>query len=157
MTERCDHSMDAQITSKMHELIGCMCVVPFKQEGDRRGMIEGIESLILGNDFVDSFNRSQFKIHLTSGEIAIILGSAISEIESQSAGSDATTKAESRKRLKEAATNGTPSGKVLDKKARQARTTTMRVERRKANATKGSKATPKARTRKARERKKATP
>ena len=40
MTERWDHSMEAQITSKMHELIACMCVVNFKQEGDRRGRIE---------------------------------------------------------------------------------------------------------------------
>jgi hypothetical protein len=132
MTERWDDSLEAQIISKMHELIGCMCVVPFKQEGDRRGMIEGIESLILGNDFVDSFNRSQFKIHLTSGEIAIVPGSAISEIESQSAGIDATTGAESRKRRKEAAPEVIPSGKVLDKKTRKPKTSTMRVERRKA-------------------------
>jgi hypothetical protein len=40
MTERWDHSLEAQITSKMNELIACMCVVNFKQEGDRRGIIE---------------------------------------------------------------------------------------------------------------------
>jgi hypothetical protein len=36
MTERWDHSMEAQITSQMHELIACMCVVNFKQEGDHQ-------------------------------------------------------------------------------------------------------------------------
>jgi hypothetical protein len=60
MTEKWDHSLEAQITSKMHELIACVCVVNFKQEGDRRGIIERIESLTLGKDFPESFDRSQF-------------------------------------------------------------------------------------------------
>jgi hypothetical protein len=90
MTERWDHNLEAQITSKMHELIACPCVVEFKQEGDRRGMIERIESLILGNDFAESFERSQFKVHLTSGDVVIVPGSAISAIESGTAGGDST-------------------------------------------------------------------
>jgi hypothetical protein len=71
----------AQIRSKMHELVGSLCVVTFKQVGDRRGIIERVESLIILNDFQESFERSQFKIHLTSGDIVVVPGSAISEIE----------------------------------------------------------------------------
>jgi hypothetical protein len=37
MTERWDHSLEAQITSKMHELIACTCVVNFKQEATAAG------------------------------------------------------------------------------------------------------------------------
>lgn len=91
MTETSDHSLEAQITSKMHELIDCMCVVMFKNEGDRRGMIERIESLTLGKDFAESFERSAFKVHLTSGGVVIVSGSEICAIESTSAGSDSTS------------------------------------------------------------------
>lgn len=94
MTERWDHSLEALITSKMHELIGCMCVVSFNNDGDRRGMIKRIESLTLGKDFAESFERTAFKVRLTSGAIVIVSGSAISAIESMSAGRDSihTTK-----------------------------------------------------------------
>ena len=32
MTERWDHSLDPQITTKLHELIACMCVVNFRHK-----------------------------------------------------------------------------------------------------------------------------
>jgi hypothetical protein len=57
-----------------------MCVVTFKQGGDRRGMIERIESLAIGKDFPESFEQSQFTVHLSSGDIVIVAGSAISAI-----------------------------------------------------------------------------
>ncbi len=85
MTERSDQNQKGPITAKMHDLLGCMCVVTFTQEGIRRGMIERIESLIIGKDFPESFERSQFKVHLTSGDVVIVPGSAISEIESTAA------------------------------------------------------------------------
>jgi len=66
------------------------CCGNFRQEGDRRGIIEQIESLTLGKDFAESFERSQFKVHLTSGEVVVVSGSAISTIESTAAGSDST-------------------------------------------------------------------
>ena len=78
---RTDQSEEAQIISKMHELVGSLCVVTFKQEGDRRGIIERVESCNILNDFQDNFERSQFKIHLTSGNFVVVPGSAISEIE----------------------------------------------------------------------------
>jgi hypothetical protein len=81
MTERSDQNQKGPITSKMHDLLGCMCVVTITQ-GDRRGMIDRIESLIIANDFPESFERSQFKVHLTSGDVVFVQGSAISEIES---------------------------------------------------------------------------
>jgi hypothetical protein len=105
-----------------------MCVVNFKNEGDRRGMIERIESLILGKDFPESFDRSQFKVHLTSGDVVIVSGSAISEIESRAAGSDSK---HTRKEL-----------------GRKARTKAMLD----SIAMKPSKAAAKARTRRAKER-----
>ena len=136
MTERRDHNLEAQITSKMHELIACMCVVNFKQEGDRRGIIERIESLTLGKDFPESFDRSQFKVHLTSGDIVIVPGSAISEIESTVAGS--------RSKL---------SKRAAGEKTRKARTKAMLAKKRKSIATKASKAAARTRTQKAKARK----
>ena len=136
MTKGLAQSLEAHITSKMHELIACMCVVNFKNEGDRRGMIERIESLILGKDFPESFDRSQFKVHLTSGEVVVVPGSAISAIESTAAGSDST-----------------PSKKEPGKKARKARTKAMLAKKRKSIATKASKAAARTRTQKAKARK----
>ena len=70
------------ITSKMHDLVGCMCVITFKLEGDRRGVIEQIESLTILKDFPESFEESQFSVRLTSGDMVVVPGSAITEIES---------------------------------------------------------------------------
>lgn len=138
MTKRSDHSLEAQITSKMRELIACMCVVEFKQEGDRRGVIERIESLILGKDFAESFERSQFKVHLTSGDTVIVPGLAISTIESGSAGSDSKH-----------------ARKEPGRKAGKARTKKMSAEKRKSIAKKPSRAAAEARMQRA--RKKANP
>jgi len=131
MTKKWDYNLEAQITSKMHELIACTCVVNLRQEGDRRGIIEQIESLTLGKDFAESFERSQFKVHLTSGDVVSVSGSAISTIESTAAGSDSTHTTKERGR-----------------KARKARPKTMTE----SIATKSSKAAAKARTRRAKER-----
>ncbi len=131
MTNKWDHNLEAQITSKMHELMACTCVVNLRQEGDRRGIIEQIESLTLGKDFAESFERSQFKVHLTSGDVVSVSGSAISTIESTAAGSDSTH-----------------TTKELGRKARKARPKTMTE----SIATKSSKAAAKARTRRAKER-----
>jgi len=135
MTERWDHSQKAQITSRMHELIGSMCVVTSKPEADRRGIIERIESLNLAKDFPESFERSQFKVQLTSGDIVVVSGSAISEIESTAAGS-----------------HSTPDRKKPGMKARKVRTKKLLGKKRKSIATKASKPAAKVRTRKAKER-----
>ncbi len=132
MAERWDHSLYAQLESKMHELIGCMCVVTFKSEGERRGMIERIESLTIGKDFPESFEGSQFKVHLTSGEIVVVSGLAISAIESTTASSQPTK------------TRRKPG-----MKPRKARTKKMLAEKRKSIAAKASKAAAKARARRA--------
>jgi hypothetical protein len=111
-----------------------MCVVTFKQEGDRRGIIEQIKSLILGRDFPESFERSQFKVHLTSGDTVIVPGSAISAIESTTA-----------------LANSTPTKRKPGISARKARVTRTLTEKRKSIATKASKP----RARKAKQRKSA--
>jgi hypothetical protein len=136
MTERWDRQREAQITSKMHELIACMCVVTLKQGGDRRGMIERIESLAIGKDFPESFEQSQFKVHLTAGDIVIVAGSAISAIESTNA-------------------NRQPkrSKKAPGKKARKARTKNMLTKKGKSIAAKATKAAATVRARKAKRRK----
>ena len=82
MTDKPDENQNGPITSKMHDLLGCMCVVTFKLEGDRRGVIDQIEALTILQDFPDSFEESQFRVHLTSGDIVVVPGSAITEIES---------------------------------------------------------------------------
>ncbi len=134
MTGTRDVSMEGQIKSKMHELVTCMCVVRSNEEGECRGMIEGIESLVLGKDFPETFERSQFKVHLISGDKVIVSGSAIFEIES-------TTALRSR------------VAKKPGMKARKARTNKMVAERRKSIATKASKTAARAMTRRAKERK----
>ena len=82
MTEKPDQNQKGPITSKMHDLLGCMCVVTFKLEGDRRGVIEEIESLTILKDFPESFEESQFSVRLASGDMVVVPGSAITEIES---------------------------------------------------------------------------
>jgi hypothetical protein len=135
MTERWDHSLEAQITSKMHELIACTCVVNFKQEGDRRGIIERIESLTLGKDFPESFDRSQFKVHLTSGDIVIVSGSAISAIESTAAGSDsAHTGKERGRKAKKARTRPMPESIAIKLLKTSAKARTRRAQQRAAQA-----------------------
>ena len=136
MAERWDESPEANIRSKMHELIACMCVVNFKQEGDRRGIIERIESLALGRDFAESFEQSQFKVHLTSGEVVIVPGSAISAIESATAGR-----------------HSSPAKKAPGMKARKTRTKKKLAQRRTPIALKVAKAAAAARTGKAKKRK----
>ena len=128
MAERWDDGLDAQIKSKMHELVGCMCVVTFQPEGERRGMIERIESLSFGKDLPESFEGSRFKVHLTSGDIVVVPGSAISAIESTTAVSQPTK-----------------TRKQPGMKARKARTKKMLAEKRKSIAAKASKAAAKAR------------
>lgn len=138
MTEGWDPSLEAQITSKMHELISCMCVVEFKQEGDRRGMIERIESLILAKDFAESFARSQFKVRLISGDIVIVSGSAISAIESRPASIDSASK--TRKQRKEVAPKAALRRAERGRNTGKPRRKTMSAKERKAIATRDSKA-----------------
>ena len=123
MTERSDQNQKGPITSKMHDLLGSMCVVTFTQEGDRRGMIERVESLIIAKDFPESFERSQFKVHLTSGDVVIVHGSAISEIE-----------------YTVTARRSTSNRKKPGMRARGARTKTTLAEKRRSIARKVSKA-----------------
>jgi len=130
MTERWDQRQQAQITSKMHDLIGCICVVTAKPEGDRRGIIERIETLNLATDFAESFERSQFKVQLTSGDIVIVSGSAITEIESTAAGRQAKPR------------------KKPGMKTRKVRTKKLLSEKRRSIAIKTAKAAAKVRTRK---------
>jgi len=98
MTQDVDQRSEAEITSKLYELVSCMCIVE-SREGDRRGMIDRIESVILRKNFSESFDASRFKVHLTSGEDVIVPGSDISEIESTAAGIDLSRKRNSGKRL----------------------------------------------------------
>ena len=135
MTEGLNHGVEAQITSKMHELIACMCVVDLEQEGDRRGIIEQIESLTLGKDFAESFERSQFKVHLTSGDVVIVSGSAISAIESTAAGSDSThTRKERSRRARKARTKTMTESIAIKPSKAAARARTWRAKERAAQA-----------------------
>ena len=136
MTGRRHDSLAAQVASKMHELVTCMCVVKFDQEGERRGMIEAIESLVLGKDFPETFERSQFKVHLVSGNIVIVPGAAISAIESMTAGSHSTR-----------------TRKKPGMKARKARTKAMLAKERKSIAIRSLEAAAKARTRNVKQKK----
>jgi hypothetical protein len=135
---RTDQSQEAQIMSKMDELVGSLCVVTFKQEGDRRGIIERVESCIILNDFQESFERSQFKIHLTSGDIVVVPGSAISEIEYGPADGSKP-----------------PKKKTSGMKVRKAKTKTKKIStaKRRSIATRGSRTKPPKTTKKRRPKK----
>lgn len=144
MTERSDQNQKGPITSKMRDLLGCMCVVTFTQEGDRRGMIERIESLIIAKDFPESFERSQFKVHLTSGDVVIVQGSAISEIESTVA---APRSASNRKKPRMRARGARTKKTLAEKRRSIARKVSKAAEK-----TKGRRAKGKAQARKARQK-----
>ncbi len=137
MTQGVDQRFEAEITSKLHELISCMCVVE-SPEGHRRGMIDRIESVILRQDFSESFSESRFKVHLNSGDEVIVPGSAISEIESASAGVDLAGRRRSDKhRL--AQPQAIHKTKLV-KKAPKGKTKKSPAKKPKAIATKTSKA-----------------
>jgi hypothetical protein len=135
MAEKKNLRLESQIRSKAQELVGCMCVVTFKQEGDRRGMIKRIESLTVGEDFPETFERSQFRVHLTAGEIVVVSGSAIDAIESTAADK-----------------NSTPSRRIPVKKAGRTKTKTKLAKKRKSISTKASKSAAKVKTRRAKHR-----
>ena len=135
MAEKRNLKLESTIRSKMHELVACMCGITFKHEGDRRGMIERIESLTLGKDFPETFERSQFRVHLTSGDVVVVPGSSIVTIESTAADR-----------------NPTPEKKMPGKKARRARTKTILAKKRKSISTKASKSAVKGRIRRTKHR-----
>ena len=110
--EKPDQNQNGPITSKMHDLLGCMCVVTFKLEGDRRGVIEQIEALTILRDFPESFEESQFRVHLTSGDIVVVPGSAITEIESAVAARRSTSiKKKAARKARSVRTKRTLAGK----------------------------------------------
>jgi hypothetical protein len=103
--------------------------------GDRRGIIEHIESLTLGKDFPESFDRSQFKVHLTSGDVVIVPGSAISAIESTATGGDsAHTGKERGRKARRARTKPIPESIAIKPLKTSAKARTRRAKQRGAQA-----------------------
>ena len=93
-------------------------------------MIERIESLAFGTDFSESFEGSQFKVHLTSGDIVVVrVGNFLYRVHHRGQSSN--------------------QGRKPGMKTRKARTKKMLVEKRKSIAAKASKTAAKARARRA--------
>jgi hypothetical protein len=71
MDERWDRNLEGEITAKMHEVLGCMCMVAMP-DGERRGIIDSI--VPSQNDFNESFPLPRFQV-LTSTEVVHCYGS----------------------------------------------------------------------------------
>lgn len=74
------HNAQAQHVPRMLELVGANCIVKFKDD-EGHGVIEEIATLVIGNDLEESINRSQFKVHLQSGDTITAPGSSLSRID----------------------------------------------------------------------------
>ena len=72
---------NAQVMTKLTELLGIHCIVKVKDAGEIRGIIEEIAVPVLAEDLQRSIDLTQFKVKLESGDTVTVPGSALSKIE----------------------------------------------------------------------------
>ena len=71
----------AQLMTKLTELLGVGCIIKLKDLGEIRGVIEEIVAPVFAEDVQRSIDLTQFKVRLESGEAMLVPGSACSKIE----------------------------------------------------------------------------
>lgn len=74
------HNTNAQVMTKLAELIGIGCIIKVKDSGELRGVIEEIAAPVIADDFHQSINLTQFRVRLHSGDVLTVPGSAFSKI-----------------------------------------------------------------------------
>ena len=75
------HNTQAQVMTRLTELLGVAVIIKLQELGEVRGIIEEIAAPVLAEDFQDSVNLTQFKVRLESGDVVTVPGSAFSRIE----------------------------------------------------------------------------
>lgn len=71
----------ANVMTKLTELLRIKVIVRLKELGEVRGVIEQIVAPAIAGDLQHSIDMTQFKVKLDSGESVIVPGSAFSKIE----------------------------------------------------------------------------
>jgi len=71
----------AQVMTRLTELLGVAVVIKLKENGEVRGLIEEIAAPALAEDFQRSLDLTQWKVRLESGEVITVPGSAFSKID----------------------------------------------------------------------------
>ena len=72
---------NAQVMTRLTELLGIHCTVKVKDAGEIRGIIEEIAVPVLAEDLQRSIDLTQFKVKLESGDTVTVAGSAFSKID----------------------------------------------------------------------------
>lgn len=75
------HNTQAQVMTKLTDLVGVACIIKLKDLGEVRGVIEEIVAPVFAEDVQRSIDLTQFKVRLESGEAVTVAGSAFSKIE----------------------------------------------------------------------------
>jgi hypothetical protein len=75
------HNTQAQVMTKLTELLGVACIIKLKDLGEIRGVIEEIVAPVFAEDIQRSIDLTQFRVRLESGEAVTVPGSAFSKIE----------------------------------------------------------------------------
>jgi hypothetical protein len=75
------HNKNPQVMTKLLAQVGASCIVKFQDIGERRGVIEAITKIVVGDSWDETVNLSEFKVLLTSGDIVTVPGSAISRLD----------------------------------------------------------------------------
>lgn len=71
----------AQVMTRLTELLGVAVIIKLKEHGEVRGLIEEIAAPALAEDFQRSLELTQWKVRLESGEVVTVPGSAFSGID----------------------------------------------------------------------------
>ena len=71
----------AQVMTRLTELLGVAVIIKLKENGEVRGLIEEIAAPALAEDFQRSLDLTQWKVRLESGEVITVPGSAFSRID----------------------------------------------------------------------------
>lgn len=75
------HNTQAQVMTRLTELLGVAVIIKLKELGEMRGVIEEIVAPTIAEDLQRSIDLTQFKVRLESGDVVTVPGSAFSRIE----------------------------------------------------------------------------
>ena len=71
----------AQVMTRLTELLGVAVIIKLKENGEVRGLIEEIAAPALAEDFQRSLDLTQWRVRLESGEVITVSGSQFSRID----------------------------------------------------------------------------
>jgi small nuclear ribonucleoprotein (snRNP)-like protein len=71
----------AQVMTRLTDMLGVAVIIKLKENGEVRGLIEEIAAPALAEDFQRSLDLTQWKVRLESGEVMTVSGSQFSRID----------------------------------------------------------------------------